>query len=263
MPWPSATRLVNTWTDTGADNPSRARDAIDAAITAIRELVAGANRANGPLRLDAAGKAPAANLPRGTAHGVASLDASGKVPAAQLPAAAGLPTGATIPFAGRNAPAGFLLCTGREVSRRTYSALYAVIGNNFGSARSGYFRLPDLRGRVAVGAGRTRAGLGASVGSAGGADSIRLSTSQMPAHSHRLAARAMRDPGGSGSLSTRGLVGANEYVTVVNNRDRFGAYDLAGVSSPAPTLGKSSTEGAGAAVRVVQPSLVLNYVIKT
>ena len=263
MPWPSAARLVNTWTDAGADNPSRARDAIDAAITAIRELVAGANRANGPLRLDAAGKAPAANLPRGTANGVAGLDASGKVPAAQLPAAAGLPTGAAIPFAGRIAPAGFLLCTGREVSRTAYAALYAVVGDAFGSARSGYFRLPDLRGRVAVGAGRTRTGLGASVGAAGGADSVRLSTSQMPAHSHRLAARAMRDPGGSGSLSTRGLVGANEYVAAVNNRNRYGAYDLTGVSSPAPTLGKSSEEGAGAAFGVVQPSLVLNYIVKT
>ena len=50
---------------------------------------------------------------------------------------------------------------------------------------------------------------------------------------------------------------------MVNDRNRFGAYDLAGVSSPAPTLGKSSQEGAGAAVSVVQPSLVLNCAIKT
>lgn len=262
MPWPSAARLVNTWTDAGADNPSRARDAIDAAITAIRELVSGANRANGPLRLDAAGKAPAANLPRGTANGVASLDASGKVPASELPEGAGLPTGAVVPFAGRSAPAGFLLCTGREVSRTTYAALFAVVGTAFGSARSGYFRLPDLRGRVAAGAGRQiDGGFGAALGATGGA--ARRVLDAPPPHYHHIAASAVKDPGGSGSLSTRGLVDGGEYVAVVNDRNRFGAYDLAGVSAPAPTRGRTSTEGESVSISVVQPTVLLNYAIKT
>lgn len=45
------------------------------------------------------------------------------------------------------APAGYLYCNGQAVSRTTYAALYAVIGNRWG-AGDGWstFNLPDMRG---------------------------------------------------------------------------------------------------------------------
>ena len=57
------------------------------------------------------------------------------------------------PFAGSNAPDGWQMCNGQELSQTTYSSLFAVIGTtyNTGGETSGNFRVPDLRGRVVAG----------------------------------------------------------------------------------------------------------------
>lgn len=65
-----------------------------------------------------------------------------------------IPVGSVFPFAGVTAPEGFLLCNGQEVSRLTYSKLYAVLGDIYGSGDgSTTFNLPDYREVVLVGAG--------------------------------------------------------------------------------------------------------------
>lgn len=81
-------------------------------------------------------------------------------------ASSSLPTGALMPYAGSSAPTGYLLCDGSSVSSTTYLALHAVISNTYGgSAYTGAgalnFNLPDLRGRLPMGAG-TGTGLNAS-----------------------------------------------------------------------------------------------------
>ena len=63
-----------------------------------------------------------------------------------------LPTGSYIQFAGSQAPAGFLVCNGGEISRTTYSALFAVIGTTYGSGDgSTTFNLPNLTDRFLQG----------------------------------------------------------------------------------------------------------------
>ena len=63
-----------------------------------------------------------------------------------------LPTGSYIQFAGSQAPAGFLVCNGGEISRTTYSALFDVIGTTYGSGDgSTTFNLPDLTDRFLQG----------------------------------------------------------------------------------------------------------------
>ena len=49
-------------------------------------------------------------------------------------------------------PAGYLECNGAAISRTTYSALFAVIGTQYGSGNgSSTFNLPDLRGEFVRG----------------------------------------------------------------------------------------------------------------
>ena len=63
-----------------------------------------------------------------------------------------LPIGSYIQFAGSQAPAGFLVCNGGEISRTTYSALFAVIGTTYGSGDgSTTFNLPNLIDRFLQG----------------------------------------------------------------------------------------------------------------
>lgn len=63
-------------------------------------------------------------------------------------------TGVVTPFAGSAAPTGWLLCDGAAVSRTTYASLFAITSTTFGVGDgSTTFNVPDLRSRIAVGAG--------------------------------------------------------------------------------------------------------------
>jgi microcystin-dependent protein len=94
-----------------------------------------------------------------------------------------VPTGVLSPFAGASPPAGYLLCDGSEVSRATYSALYAVVGDTYGAGDgTSTFNLPDLRGRAIYGVG-THADLNAL----GDADALAVADrtpAQSYAHTH-------------------------------------------------------------------------------
>lgn len=57
------------------------------------------------------------------------------------------PPGMISYFANDSAPGGWLLCNGAQVSRTTYSDLFAAIGTTFGAGNgSSTFNVPDLRG---------------------------------------------------------------------------------------------------------------------
>lgn len=65
-----------------------------------------------------------------------------------------LPPGMVTPFAGATAPDGWLLCNGAEVSKTTYAALWAAIGQThvYGNPvdPTNNFLLPNLKGRTVV-----------------------------------------------------------------------------------------------------------------
>lgn len=65
-----------------------------------------------------------------------------------------VPVGTILPYAGAQAPEGYLFCNGAFLSTTdpNYTELYSAIGTAFGSSGN-QFRLPDLRGRVPIGAG--------------------------------------------------------------------------------------------------------------
>lgn len=90
------------------------------------------------------------------------------------------PVGSILTYAGVNAPSGWLLCDGSEVSRESYPRLYDVIGSLYGNpVNNANFVLPNLADRVPVGkSGST------SVGNSGGNSSITLTTNQLPSHTH-------------------------------------------------------------------------------
>ncbi len=94
--------------------------------------------------------------------------------------AGGAPTGAISMYAGTEAPAGWLMCDGSEVSRTEYADLFAVIGTAYGAGDGATtFCVPDLRGRFALGVGGEHA-----MGGTGGSETVALTEAQMPAHAH-------------------------------------------------------------------------------
>lgn len=64
-----------------------------------------------------------------------------------------VPSGQVIPFMGAVVPAGWLTADGTSLSQTTYPALFAALGNSWGPAAAGQFNLPNLQGKVLIGAG--------------------------------------------------------------------------------------------------------------
>ena len=82
-------------------------------------------------------------------------------------------------FAGNFAPNGWVLCDGRLLVISDFDVLYLLLGTTYGGDGVNTFAVPDLRGRVPV-----HAGPGFVLGQRGGAESVTLTVSQIPAHNH-------------------------------------------------------------------------------
>ena len=108
--------------------------------------------------------------------GAAFAVGRGPSPAHAHPGVVGCYLGEVRAFAGF-VPRGWLPADGRELSADTYSALFGVIGTTYGghAVPPVSFRLPDLRGRVPIGAGQGTGLAHRPQGQAGGAESATAS----------------------------------------------------------------------------------------
>ena len=89
-------------------------------------------------------------------------------------------------FAGNFAPAGWNLCDGTLLSIAENDALYTLLGTSFGGDGQVTFGLPDLRGRVPLGAGTGTDTIPYAVGQVGGATDVTLMTAHLPVHNHTV-----------------------------------------------------------------------------
>lgn len=154
-----------------------------------------------------------------------------------------MPAGSVTAYAGGVAPTGWLFCDGSGQLTATYPALFAAIGYTYGGGGAS-FNLPDLRGRVPAGrdnmggnsAGRITNGgsgiVGTTLGAAGGQESVTLTINQIPSHNHTYPWYTGSGGGGTGSG------GGN-------------------------SAGTTSSVGGGQAHTNTQPTIILNYIIKT
>ncbi len=100
-----------------------------------------------------------------------------------------LPIGAILPFSSDTIPNGWLLCDGSSFSTTSYPELFEIIGTTYGYDDERNPKLPDLRGRVAVG---KKAATSSSdtdfneLGKIGGEKTHTLTVNEMPSHKHEL-----------------------------------------------------------------------------
>lgn len=88
------------------------------------------------------------------------------------------------------APVGWALCNGQVLPISQNTALFSLLGTQFGGDGRTNFALPELRGRAPIGQGQ---GPGLSVyniGSAQGVEQETLNTTTTPSHSHGFPAFA-------------------------------------------------------------------------
>src|SRR5947209_15367920 len=92
-------------------------------------------------------------------------------------------------FGGNFPPNGWALCDGQLLPISENDVLFQLIGTTYGGDGQETFALPDLRGRLPL-----HQGNGFTISETGGVETVTLTTSQIPAHSHALL--------GTGNLAT-------------------------------------------------------------
>lgn len=91
-------------------------------------------------------------------------------------------------FAGNFAPQGWAFCDGQLLAISSHSTLFSILGTLYGGDGKTTFALPDLRGRVALHAGRGPGLSDYREGQKGGQEQITLNSAQMPSHNHSVMA---------------------------------------------------------------------------
>jgi microcystin-dependent protein len=144
-------------------------------------------------------------------------------------------------------PENYVLCDGRQLSTSQYPELYAVLGTRFGYS-SGFFRVPDLRGRFVVGYSDTDSDY-TTMGSTGGEKKHTLSVAEMPEHRHRI---GLGQAWWGGASDRRNYLqyGGGDGIDEYNNTEEW--------------RGKNYTDemGAGESHENRPPYMVLAYIIK-
>lgn len=168
--------------------------------------------------------------------------------------AAVLRPGFVIAYGGSTEPDGWIFCYGQAISRTTFAELFGVIDTAFGAGDgSTTFNVPDIRGRVIAGkddmggsaASRITAGgsgiTGTTLGASGGAQTVTISTSTMPTHAHNIV--------GNDNDSGGGVGGKRPLISTA--------------TGSVTTNYSTDNNGSGGAHNNMQPTIILNYLIKT
>lgn len=252
-----------------------------------------------PATKVADGALPGSKLMQGTVPGSAIKDAD--VALAKLAKEVAdrlVPTGTVMPWLGAGdaavpVPEGWVLADGRtigsaisgadvaaESTMALYILLWTSISNNelpimnadgtsairgasgqvdFDAGKR--LPLPDLRGRAVVGAGQasglTQRGLASEFGS----ETHALTEQQIPPHHHHVFA----EPSGSHERMSNANFprrsSGNPALVYPEDPSGWYVYSVTG-TAVTPTLGRSSTVGAGQPFALSQPSTALTYLIK-
>lgn len=174
------------------------------------------------------------------------------------------PAGVILPYGGEDAPEGWVLCNGQELDREDYKELFSVIRFRFGpesQVTPGFFRVPDLRGRLPLGAdniGGTSANVIQSsaadvIGALDGSETKIIDVSNLPEHQHSL-----RDSDN------------NQFYAVQDRQDPTADPNVSIVDGPtASGLGQQlpnsgniiSSNPVGQPFNIMPPTITLNYII--
>jgi microcystin-dependent protein len=176
------------------------------------------------------------------------------------------PVGVVSPFAGDTSPSGWLLCDGTEVKISDFLTLFQTIGYKYKDqslVTSGFFAVPDLRGRQPLGAdnmGGTSSGRVTNVnadviGNSGGNENKNIQVENLPEHEHDL-----RGPSGDQYYVIRDIQG----VPTDPEGIQYDAPTGSQAGQAYPTSGGILTNDAvGEPLDVMQPFTTMNYIIYT
>jgi len=146
-------------------------------------------------------------------------------------------------FGGNFAPAGWMFCAGQLLPISENETLFNLIGTTYGGDGQETFALPDLQGRVPI-----HFGNGFIQAETGGVETVTLTVSQIPAHTHPMLA--------SSNTATQ----TTPQNTVLGTPTVIDLYRVGAASSPMAPQAVSSVGGSQPHENC-QPYLCVSFII--
>jgi microcystin-dependent protein len=145
-------------------------------------------------------------------------------------------------------PRGWAACDGRLLPINQYQALFSILGTTFGGDGRTVFALPNLQGRIPLGAGTGPGLTPRDLGASGGTETVALALNQLPSHNHPAKCN-------SGNGNQYGP--ANHYWA----QDAGGAKEYNASGTGPMSAGAIGPAGGGQPHGNLQPYTVVNYCI--
>lgn len=170
-----------------------------------------------------------------------------------------------------HAPKSWTLCSGQTLPLSQFPNVFSLIGTIYGGDGRASFQLPDLRGRVPIGAGQSPGSAAYQQGQVVGAEAHTITSEQMPAHRHSALPSLTVGLFATTSEATTatpadGLMLAQGQADVENATGPARLYAPAmgkGVELSGPTISGSvdvGVAGRSEAMPLMQPSLAIHFI---
>jgi microcystin-dependent protein len=154
------------------------------------------------------------------------------------------------------APKHWALCNGQILPIQQNSALFSLLGTNYGGNGTTTFALPNLQSRVPMHLGTSPAGNSYVIGEQSGEEQVLLLAAQMPAHTHSFV-----------GTSTNGNSGAADpgEILATSFNPSGAAVPLYAAPTPPQPLNPAviAPYGNGQPHGNLQPYLTVNWCIAT
>ena len=168
------------------------------------------------------------------------------------------------------APRGWAFCLGQTIAISQNTALFSLLGTVYGGNGQTTFMLPNLGGRVPVGAGQSPGTANYVLGEQGGSETRTLTSNNMPAHTHTTTTTVSAALPVSTAAATSATPAVGDVLASANGSYGRDSVDVK-IYAPAPgtvqvPLNTSASvdvqpAGGGQPFSILQPFTAINYII--
>ena len=155
-------------------------------------------------------------------------------------------------FAGNFAPTGWAQCNGQLMPISQNTALFSLLGTNYGGDGKTTFGLPNLQGSAPLMAGQGNGLSYRSLGETGGEPAVTLINSEMPGHGHVVSATSSPGSVPDPENAVWGVAAVARGTSM---------YSASAGSAPAMSPQAFATSGSSQPHNNMPPYLVLTFII--